>query len=477
MRIRRALIAAGLAGCISGSGLAQAPAPEAAEAALRKAVAFFREHVAVEGGYLWRYSADLQWREGEGKASATTAWVQPPGTPSVGMAFLDAYDATGDHYYLDAAKETARALVRGQLRSGGWEYRIEFDPKDRTRYAYRVDDHEGGRNVSTLDDDTTQAALRFLMLADKALDFEDRSIHEAVAFGLERLMAAQYPNGAWPQRFEAPPDPAKYPVKRASYPETWSREYPGVDYKDFYTFNDNTISDTIETFILAHEVYGSSSPVEGGRGDVYRAAAERGGDFILLAQMPDPQPAWAQQYNHDMHPAWARKFEPPAVTGGESQGVLRTLLFLYRKTANQKYLEPVPRALAYLKSSRLPDGRIPRFLELQTNRPLYFTMDYQLTYSSDDMPTHYSFIGGSRLDQIEAEYKKLISGEPEQEANKPAVSEEQVRAVIDALDERGAWVESGRLRYHEDNPTDRVIDSATFSTNVRVLADYLMRRE
>ena len=38
--------------------------------------------------------------------------------------------------------------------------------------------------------------------------------------------------------------------------------------------------------------------------------AERAGDFILAAQMPEPQPAWAQQYDAAMHPAWARKFEP-----------------------------------------------------------------------------------------------------------------------------------------------------------------------
>jgi len=95
---------------------------------LKKAVGFFRREVATEGGYLWRYSADLARREGEGAASATTVWVQPPGTPSVGAAYLEAYEATGDRYYLEAARETAYCLVRGQLRSGGWDYRIEFDP-------------------------------------------------------------------------------------------------------------------------------------------------------------------------------------------------------------------------------------------------------------------------------------------------------------------------------------------------------------
>ena len=101
------------------AGQAEPPvARREAATALRKAVEFFRKEVAVEGGYVWKYSDDLAKREGEGKVSPTTVWVQPPGTPSVGMAYLTAYEATGDKYYLEAARETAGALLRGQLRSG-----------------------------------------------------------------------------------------------------------------------------------------------------------------------------------------------------------------------------------------------------------------------------------------------------------------------------------------------------------------------
>jgi len=92
-----------------------------AAAGLKKACRFFDEVVSAEGGYLWRYSEDLAVREGEGKANATTVWVQPPGTPTVGTALLDAYKATGDDFHLDAARRTGHCLVRGQLRSGGWD--------------------------------------------------------------------------------------------------------------------------------------------------------------------------------------------------------------------------------------------------------------------------------------------------------------------------------------------------------------------
>ncbi|HVW36028.1 MAG TPA: hypothetical protein VHB99_01945, partial [Pirellulales bacterium] len=85
--------------------------------ALRCAARYYREQVAVHGGYVYYYSLDLKERLGEGKASPTQVWVQPPGTPTVGMAYLAAYRATKDRWYLEAARETAGALVYGQLAS------------------------------------------------------------------------------------------------------------------------------------------------------------------------------------------------------------------------------------------------------------------------------------------------------------------------------------------------------------------------
>jgi hypothetical protein len=95
------------------------------------------EHIADHGGYGWISSVDGTFREGEGVCGPGTIWVQPPGTPAVGMAFLDAHDATGDDIHLKAATDCAMALVKGQLGSGGWNYRIEFDPAKRKEFMYR----------------------------------------------------------------------------------------------------------------------------------------------------------------------------------------------------------------------------------------------------------------------------------------------------------------------------------------------------
>ncbi len=463
---------------------------------LRKATTYFHGTIASNGGYAWVSSLDGKLRHGEGACGPDTVWVQPPGTPAIGLAFLDSFEATGDEIHRKAAVDAARALVKGQLRSGGWNYRMEFDPAKRKEFAYR-DGPRGTRefipktpapggwdvwrqrrnkdDITILDDDTTQAALRLLIRTDAALKFQDKEIHDAAMYALESLTNAQYPNGAWSHNFDhfcsAPPDEKHYPVVAATYPEKWSRTWT-KDFTGCYVLNDRITTNMIATMLLAHRVYGEKK---------YLAAAERGGKFLQLAQLPDPQPAWAQQYDRDMHPVWDRKFEPPAITGLESQDVLETLLLLYRETGKAEYLEPVAKAVAYLRKGLLPDGKIARFYELQTNKPIYFTSDYRMTDNSKDVPTHYGFAFPSRLDAIEAEHKRLLAVKPGESRAKPAPGAsksltEETRKAMTAQNARGAWAEPGFVRDavgRKVTPAEGVANSETFLTHVETLCRYL----
>lgn len=453
--------------------------------ALENGAKFFTREVAVKGTYLWQYSADLARREGEGKATATQGWIQPPGTPSVGMALLTAWNATSNRFFLDAAGDTVTGLLAGQLRSGGWHYSVDFDPEARRRVAYRKDGGSGARakNVTTLDDDTTQAALRFLVRADAAFGFTNGTVAEAVVSVVDALAKAQYPNGAWPQGYEEFPDTSKFPVKQAGYPETWSRTWPGSQqYWLRYTLNDNALATTIETMFEVARVY-SRADIGKARSETgrrARAAAIKAGEFLLLAQMPEPQPAWAQQYDFEMHPAWARKFEPPAVSSAESKGAIEALMKVYVETGEQKFLAPIPRALEYLRRCRLPDGKLARFYELRTNRPLYFTREYALTYDDRDMPTHYAFKVADDLEAISRKFDLVkntalseLRTRSQIAPKASAALESEVRSIIAAQDSRGRWVETGRLR-SDASAGSEVIRSATFVRNTETLSRYLV---
>lgn len=463
---------------------------ESARKTLRKAIEFYCEHVATEGGYLWKYSADLSLREGENVADAQTVWVQPPGTPTIGLTLLKAYRVTGDSYYLDAARHAGNCLVRGQLRSGGWTYPIYFDEAQRQKQSYRVDpvrSSKNVRNVSTLDDNTTQSATIFLMELDEALGFSDEKIHEAALYALDKLLETQFPNGAFPQGFSGEQrDDAAYPVKAANYPPEGTEPTHEKNYYKFYTFNDNLAYDMNRVFFVASEVYGTKKDDKLSLNEKYVTAAQRLGDFMILAQMPEPQPAWAQQYDFEMRPCWARKFEPASITGSESQGIMTALIELYLFTGNKKYLEPIPKAAAYLEHSRRSDGKLARFYEMRTNKPLYFTKNYELTYSDADMPTHYAFVidfkpvrvdhllnqnESARLKQLEVlrnNYRNL---------SLPRSKAKDVATVIAAIDQRGAWVTQGILKSAKSEEKIPMIDNSVFVKNVNILLGFLRTKK
>lgn len=420
---------------LPGQLAAQGPTREQAREVMLRAAKFFRS-ISTEGGYLWRYSLDLKTRAGEGAATETQIWVQPPGTPAVGQAFLRAYRATGDAAFLDGAVAAARALVRGQLESGGWDYRVEFDPALRKKWNYRLDPSPGGMNISTYDDDNTQAALRLLMDVYKARP--DAEIKAALDYGLEALLKSQYPNGGWPQRYPA----------------------PAQGYYRYYTYNDHTIADLVRTLIQAWEQFGDKRFLE---------AVRRAGDFMILSQRPEPQPVWAQQYDLELKPAWARKFEPPSVCSGESAGVIRNLIHIYLVTGEEKYLKPIPAALEWFRRSQIGPNRWARFYELETNRPLYFTKKYELVYTDHDLPTHYGFQGPFGVPETIAEYEafeklrrqgglKAVRGMRHQP---PKAQPARLREIIAALDAQGRWVANGQ------------IESRVFIRNLNALSEFL----
>ena len=414
-----------------------------AKSAMKKSTGYFRS-ISTNGGYVGIYSLDLTKRYGEAtyeKARPNEIWVQPPGTPTIGQCYLQAWKVTGDKYYLDAARDVARALVWGQRQIGGWDHRVDVahltaDAKAPVRKEGRC----------TFDDNITQGALKFLIEADSVID--EPWLREGVELGVAFVIKSQFAGGAWPQW---------YPLRGG--------------YHDYYTFNDNTINDCIDVMLKAYKAYGK---------DEYLACARRGGDFIIASQLPGPQAGWAQQYSHDMKPAWARSFEPPGVCSAVTARNISTLVQLYTYTKDEKYLAPIPAAIEWLDNSNIRDNLWARLYEPKTNRPIYGDREdgnkvhYDYEKVSLKERTSYAWrgeygIGGAvsyyrRCKRIGpdawlAEQQKKPS--PKVRAQRAKNAEPAVRKAIAAMDEKGRWI------------TKEMITCRRFVRNFRILCDYI----
>jgi len=475
MRISRvpylALLAVGLiAGCEGEQERADQPFPpelvDEAERTLKLAATYFHDEVSVEGSYVWRVSPDGAFRSGEGKTDDRQGWVQAPGTPAVGSAYIAAYEATDDPYYWEAALNAGRALARTQLLSGGWHALMEFDPDRREAWCYRQDrtvcDKVGARrenrhrDASLLDDDITQGALRFLILLDQS-DQDTPEISEAARYGVAKLVEAQYPNGAWPFNLARRVNKAKQEAElgaKGRYPAEWSRTFTKTPSPEYFVLNDHAMSNAIRTMLLAHQRYGE---------DRFLESALRAGDFLLAAQMPAPQSGWAHVYSATMEPIWGRKFEPPALASWETASTIGVLIDLYRYTSEERFWEGAEKGVAWLERVRIGDNLWSRFYELETDQPLYMTKDYQLTHDDSDLPKHYGFQDTFGIPAMLTAYQQAkearANGEGPSAPLPPEIPREaELVEIIDTLDQEGRWIE------------DSLIHSTTFVGHAETLA-------
>lgn len=392
--------------------------------------------------------------------SANRLRLAHDGTTDLGTAYLAAYEATKEPFFKDVAHDVALALVAGQLKSGGWNHAIELDANRRAEQSYRVDGaRAGSANETALDDGMTTSALRVLMQVDRLFEYHSQQVHEASLYGLDHLVAAQYPNGAWPRRFSGPSDPEHYKAAEAAIPDAITDTDPKRDDRADATLAGGVLADVVETLLDAHVMY---------KDEKYLSAAKRGGEFLVRAKLPAPVVGWAPRYDERMQPVWGRDGAPPALDTRETEQAIVLLLNLARVTGDKALLEPIQPALDTLKAARLPDGKLPKYLALRTGKPLEVGADGRINVlDSPDAATE-PFRIADQTDRLAAELEAVrkIAGPTAHEValldlpNGGPELDAKVSRIIGGLDSDGRW----------SNP----VDVAAFIKNVETLSAYLV---
>jgi len=406
---------------------------ERVTAAIDTAIQAF-SRLGRDGAYLSEYAADEA-------PQPDHAQVHPNATPQVGHAYLLAHCLTGNPSYLALARRSADLLVEGQLDNGGWSGDIPLDPDRRARIATRLRPATADRPClpvpGNMDDGISHGPIDFLFaLADATGEPRYR---DAARAGLQFLVNAQYPIGAWPQRW---PIEAAMTAALGGYPR-------------WYTINDSLVGWNLST-LLAHR----DELPEG----VADAVVENALKWLLFAQLPEPQPGWAQQYDYDMQPVAARWHEPAAVSPDATADALDVLFQAYLRTGDPTYLQPFPSALRWLRSVEGPTGLWFRYFELGAGRRIYVDEHDQRTIRyfvlDSSLPPGYPDRGlytdgklkefgcaermrdYARLQQLGRDkYLAALQTPPGAESLRGAAEE-----AMAALDEDGCWVDDeGRI--------------------------------
>lgn len=327
-----------------------------------------------------------------------------PGGP-IGSSYSKGVNLHADaSYYASAAARTvADHVVNWQTVVGGWvksgDYFRDRKPKD---------DHHDAWSAGTFDNDSTIYELRFLAKVATAAGDDPRAKSWRSAFqrGFEYVLAAQYPNGGFPQ------------------------VYPLVGwYHDAITFNDDAMVHILEFLRDVSGRTGEFTFVDPAQAALANAALARGIACVLATQMKTPSGrliVWGQQHDPiNLQPCAARNFEPVSACSHESAGLTQFLMSL--PEPNSAIITAVDAAMAWfagagwanlrwdrsattgtgLLTSERPTTLWARFYELDTARPVFGERDrtchYAVTELSDERRLGYGWFN-ERATALDAKY-------------------------------------------------------------------------
>ena len=261
----------------------------------------------------------------------------------------------------DEGRAATVNILSWQSAAGAWPKN-----KDSSKTAREGDPAE---IKGTFDNKATTDELRYLARAFAATG--DDACAKSFIRGLDHILAAQYPNGGFPQ----------------FHP-------PGKQYHRHITFNDGTMVRLLELLRFAAEE-APRGLVDHRRREAARKAFDRGVECIVKCQVVirGKRTVWCAQHDEKtLAPAAARAFELPSLSGSESAGVLRLLMSIKRPAPEVR--EAVKAGVAWFGMAKIeglrvereggdtrlivdPDAPVlwARFYDLESGRPFFCGRD------------------------------------------------------------------------------------------------------
>ena len=227
----------------------------------------------------------------------------------------------------DSARIIAENLLSFQTPNGGWSKHVDYAKSARAKGQSWFSESSSWQWISTIDNSSTTEQMQFLEMIDSVRP--DARYRDAWRRGFEYLLAAQYPNGCWPQ--------------------VWPLD---GSYHDAATFNDDATTNVLTTLQQAAD--GKPSYLTDDEREKARAGVERGIECVLNAQfIENGKPtAWGQQHDPlTLAPTSARSYELTSLTAQESANLMRFLI--KRKNPSPRVIASINGAAEWLKSRAL----------------------------------------------------------------------------------------------------------------------------
>ncbi len=248
----------------------------------------------------------------------------------------------------------ADIIVSFQTPAGGWSKNLNmsqhprapgesFAPNNRSRFL-GAGDFDTPHNVhwnyvGTFDNDATSTELRYLAKVITAVGTrQSASYRTAFLRGIDYILAAQYPNGGWPQ--------------------VWPLE---GGYHDTITYNDDAVINILGLLREVSEGTNKFAFVPASTRARATASVKRGIKCILATQIVvDGHPTvWCQQHDPlTLQPASGRNYEMPSEVSSESAEVMMFLMQEPKPTP--QVVAAVRAAAAWFEKTRIPDVAFQR---------------------------------------------------------------------------------------------------------------------